>query len=235
MPDSHRRSRNLFQWNGCWSREQCRISLDIRLPPHLFQSIAAQRHHLMNVEPADDPIDHFHMTNGEAETALRRFLLSRGFSLSDELNQNGATGPDLIATSPSEQIYYIEVIGYKKTGPARSRDFYEGVFRALARVRLGARKVVLACPFTFQDGLDQRVKYLGEAWLRLGSSFPELELWFIYPRGTMLSYASWNYWGSRILDPPKIIDWTAKTSCRFGPPVNCAAKEFHERYERKFQ
>ena len=184
------------------------------------------------IEPAGEPKDRFHMTNVETETALRRFLLSRGFSLSDELTQNGATGPDIVATPPNGDAYFIEVIGYKKSAPARSRDFYEGLIRALARLSLGARRVVLACPYTFQDGLGQRVRYLDNAWLRIGHAFPELELWFVYTHGTSLSYASWNYWGRQTLDPPRIIDCSKRYPCRFGAPVSHSANEFHECYNR---
>jgi hypothetical protein len=172
------------------------------------------------------------MTNQETELALRTFLLSRSYELSEAVTINGATGVDIIARSSEGMTYYIEVIGYKKSPSQRSRDFYEAFFRAISRIRLGATRVVLACPWTFQDGLNQRVRYCDKAWLRIGSAFPELELWFVYPTGTQLSYASWNYWGNQILNPPEVIDCTHPFNCRFGVPAETASPEFHAIYNR---
>jgi hypothetical protein len=151
------------------------------------------------------------MTSAETEQNLRSFLLSRGYKLSQPLTINGATGPDLIAERDGLKTY-IEIIGYKASGSARSRDFYEAFFRCISRLRLGAEHIVLACPCHFRDGLRERVRNLGNAWLRLGTAFPELELWFVYPKPTVLGSAAWNAWGSEILDPPEIVTGLLRSS-----------------------
>lgn len=69
--------------------------------------VVIKRDELRMITPASPPTDRFHMTNQETESALRCFLVSRSFSLSDALTQNGATGVDIIAKSPDDTIYYI--------------------------------------------------------------------------------------------------------------------------------
>jgi hypothetical protein len=103
------------------------------------------------------------MTNAETEDNLRAFLSSRGYTLSKRLTINGATGPDLIAERDGLRTY-IEIIGYKASRSARSRDFYEAFFRCLSRLRLGAEHIVLACPCHFRNGLHDGF----ETWVKRG-------------------------------------------------------------------
>jgi hypothetical protein len=177
------------------------------------------------------------MTNAETETNLRAFLLSRGYTLSDPLTINGATGPDLIAERDGLKTY-IEIIGYKPSGSARSRDFYEAFFRCVSRLRLGADHIVLACPCHFRNGLLERIRNLGDAWLRLGSAFPELELWFVYPRPTKLSAAAWNSWGNEYLYPPEIVpeflNRAAVVRFPMGRPIAGSPPEYFEMYDRYY-
>ena len=104
-------------------------------------------------------------------------LLDEGFKLSPQLG-NGELGVDIIA---SKRIirYHIEVIGYKKTGPARSRDFYEVFFRAISRLNDGANKLVIALPIQFRVGFRSRVNQYRIGWERISKVIPELSIWFV--------------------------------------------------------
>jgi hypothetical protein len=140
------------------------------------------------------------VTSVATECALRTFLLSRGYTLSAPHAYNGATGPDVIAEKNGIKTV-IEVIGYKSSGSARSRDFYEAFFRCISRIKLTPDIVALACPIHFSLGIDDRTTVYGQSWFRLGNAFPELELWFVYPCGKKLDYAAWNYWAENYSRP----------------------------------
>jgi Holliday junction resolvase-like predicted endonuclease len=133
------------------------------------------------------------ISNNETERCLRACLEAEGYKLSSP-RENGETGVDLIAQKGME-IHYIEVIGFKKYPPARSKDFYEIFFRAVSRIKDGAQSIVIALPERFGNGLKQRAAQYGEAWKRIGDAFPELAIWlvnceqpFSYKRTT------WNEW-----------------------------------------
>ena len=134
-----------------------------------------------------------HVANNEAENCLRYCLRSEGYKLSAH-RKNGETGVDIIACKEDNQ-YYIEVIGFKKSPPARSKDFYEIFFRAISRLKDGAKQLVIALPERFGNGLNQRAAHYGEAWRRIGEAFPELEIWLI-KCGESKSYlkTKWNDW-----------------------------------------
>lgn len=134
------------------------------------------------------------------ELALRSYLSSLNYTLSPPHSFNGATGPDIVAEKNGVKTI-IEVIGYKAYGSARSRDFHEAFFRCISRIKLNADIVALACPIDFNNGIDDRTTVYGESWFRLGNAFPELELWFVFPCGTRLSYAAWNYWAEQYSRP----------------------------------
>ena len=72
------------------------------------------------------------VSNADVEQTLRSALSDEGFSLNSKRGY-GETGVDILATRYDER-YHIEVIGYKKSGPARAKDFYEAFFRALSRL-----------------------------------------------------------------------------------------------------
>ena len=82
--------------------------------------------------------------NKEAEAVLRIILEKEGFVQSRVL-KNGETGVDIYAQK-NEKKYYIEVIGFKKSAPTRSRDFYEVFFRAISRLKDGADYLIIALP-----------------------------------------------------------------------------------------
>ena len=74
--------------------------------------------------------------NEDVEQSLRGALAAEGFTMNPKLG-HGETGVDILATRHDEQ-YHIEVIGYKKSPPARAKDFYESFFRAISRLNQGA-------------------------------------------------------------------------------------------------
>lgn len=104
-------------------------------------------------------------------------LLDEGFKLSPQLG-NGELGVDIIASKRTIR-YHIEVIGYKKSGPARSRDFYEVFFRAISRLNDGANKLVIALPIQFRVGFPSRVNQYRIGWERISKVIPELSIWFV--------------------------------------------------------
>ena len=133
--------------------------------------------------------------NIDAERCLRSILQKEGYELSPERGY-GETGVDVIARHGTG-IFYIEVIGYKKSGPARAKDFYESFFRAVSRIKAGARRCVIALPINAKRGLPARANHYGEAWIRIGRAFPELEIWFIDVERNMIERSTWNQWGSQ--------------------------------------
>ena len=117
------------------------------------------------------------VSNNLVETCLRNILKEEGFKLNPKRG-NGERGVDIIA-SKGGVSHYIEVIGAKKQGPARSKDFYEGFFRTVSRLNDGAKNCALALPDSFGKGMNRRVKQHFEAWKRIGAAFPELEIWLV--------------------------------------------------------
>ena len=139
------------------------------------------------------------ISNEQAELCLRECLLKEGYDLTPKL-KNGQNGPDIIATKENEQLY-IEVIGFKKSPPARSRDFYEVFFRAISRLEKfksdadKTEKIIIALPEGFKNGLHKRAAHYGIAWKKLGDTFPELEIWLINCDSTPgCRRSKWNEW-----------------------------------------
>ncbi|MEK6651540.1 MAG: restriction endonuclease [Nitrospirota bacterium] len=143
------------------------------------------------------------ISNSDVEHCLRACLETEGYKLT-AIRKNGETGVDLIAKKENEE-YYIEVIGFKQSPPARSKDFYEIFFRAISRLKDGAKNIVIALPERFGKGLHQRASQYGEAWKRIGKTFPELEIWLINSTEPY-SYkrTSWNNWLPQQKNQP---DW----------------------------
>lgn len=117
------------------------------------------------------------MTNQETETILRNLLIRDGYRLSERL-ANGYTGVDILAEKEDE-ILFIEVIGCKKSNPARSKDFFEAFFRAISRLNNQANLCVIALPSQFRYGMPIRFSNYQKGWIRIGNAFPELKIWFI--------------------------------------------------------
>lgn len=128
----------------------------------------------------------------DTEKCLRSILSSKGFTLSPE-RVNGETGVDIIAVREQE-TFHIEVIGFKSSPPARSKDFYESFFRAISRLKDGANCCVIALPKRFERGLPARARQYGLAWERIGTNFPELQIWLVDTECRAYEPTSWNQW-----------------------------------------
>ena len=128
----------------------------------------------------------------DVEKSLRERLEDEGYTLSKQRNW-GETGVDILATNDRE-TFHIEVIGYKSSGPARAKDFYEVFFRAVSRLNDDASHCVIALPKQFEIGLPQRAKQHGIAWKRIGDAFPELEIWLIDVENKTYKKAEWESW-----------------------------------------
>jgi hypothetical protein len=129
----------------------------------------------------------------DVERCLRVCLEAEGYRLSAP-RKNGETGVDLIAEKGNDK-HFIEVIGFKASGPARARDFFEVFFRAVSRLGDGAESLVIALPQRFARGLNKKASHYGEAWKRIGNAFPELGMWLVHCE-CPCSYkrTSWNHW-----------------------------------------
>ena len=135
------------------------------------------------------------ISSHDAERCLRACLEAEGYKLSSP-RKNGETGVDLNASQGNE-VYDIEVIGFKESPPARSKDFYEVFFRAISRLKDGAESIVIALPERFGIGLNQRAAHYGEAWKRIGDAFPELEIWLVScEQPYSYKRKKWNEWSS---------------------------------------
>ena len=130
--------------------------------------------------------------NPEAEQCLRDLLEEEGYDLSYPL-RNGETGVDIKATK-GDDVWHIEVIGYKSSPPARSKDFYEVFFRAVSRLDDDATHCVIAIPEQARAGLPQRVQQYQTAWRRIAKAFPELEIWLVDVESKQYSRSTWGDW-----------------------------------------
>ena len=133
------------------------------------------------------------ITNPETENCLRGLLKKEGYTLSNT-KLHGETGTDIIATINNEELH-IEVIGFKKSGPARAKDFYEVFFRAVSRLNnKNCKSCIIALPDNFKIGLPLRVKQHEVAWQRIAKTFPELEIWLVDTINNRYRKTFWGYW-----------------------------------------
>lgn len=131
--------------------------------------------------------------NKDVEKSLRHFLQDNGYKLEIPERKNGETGVDIIALRDGKG-WHIEVIGFKESPPARSKDFYEVFFRAISRLKDGAEHIAIALPDRFRNGLPQRAKQYGIGWQRIGDAFPELEIWLVDAENNKVETTKWNDW-----------------------------------------
>lgn len=129
----------------------------------------------------------------QVESILRKLLPQRRYKLLNRPRTRGETGADIIAQKDGTKVF-IECIGFQEVPPLRSKQFYEVFFRAVSRLKNGARKCVMALPIRFKDGMNQRAKHYGEAWKRIGDVFPELEIWFVDVENDAYEEHKWNDW-----------------------------------------
>jgi hypothetical protein len=129
------------------------------------------------------------MTNRETEIILRQVLEKQGFELNPQ-RVHGEHGVDILAKMDDRSLH-IECIGYKKSGSARAKDFFEGFFRSVSRLNDDARECIIALPSDHKIGINRRVSQHRVAWERIGRAFPELKVWFVNSSGSYDEYG-WN-------------------------------------------
>lgn len=132
------------------------------------------------------------VSSGQVKSVVRAELERRGYALSAERGF-GETGTDIIAQRNNEALH-IEAIAFKKSPPARAKDFYESFFRAVSRLDAKATRCIIALPSRFRMGLPQRAKAIGPAWRRIGNAFPELEIWLVDVSLHVIKETKWNSW-----------------------------------------
>ena len=122
--------------------------------------------------------------NAELGRSLRAMLERDGYVLNRE-RVHGETGVDIIARKETDETH-IEVIGYKSSGPARAKDFYECFFRTVSRIKDGAQRCVMALHCQAECGLPARARQK-----RIGFAFPELEVWLVDPEAATYRPTTW--------------------------------------------
>jgi len=133
------------------------------------------------------------LSNNATELCLRSILEKEDYALNDQL-KNGETGTDIIAEKDNTKLY-IEVIGYKKKGPSRAKDFYEVFFRAVSRLNdPDCRHCIIAIPSAAKLGLPLRANHHKVAWKRIAHSFPELEIWLVDYKTKTVEKTFWGCW-----------------------------------------
>jgi hypothetical protein len=132
------------------------------------------------------------VSNAEIENCLREILIREAYSLSPQ-RSHGQAGVDILAMREGER-YHIETIGYKASGSARAKDFYEGFFRIVSRLNDGAIHCVLALSHSAATGLPARAKQHRVAWLRIADAFPELEIWLVDTQSRTYKRSTWREW-----------------------------------------
>ena len=131
--------------------------------------------------------------NIDTENCLRELLRNEGYNLSPT-KKAGELGTDIIATKNNEK-WYIEVIGYKKSGPACSKDFFEVFFRAISRLNhKNCRHCVIAMPNKSRNGLPLRTKIYKVSWKRIANTFPKLEIWLVDTENKKYFKTTWLEW-----------------------------------------
>ena len=136
--------------------------------------------------------------NIEVEDILRDLLKNEGCSLSSRRGY-GETGVDIIAMKEG-QTWHIECIGYKSSGSARAKDFYESFFRIVSRLNDGAQHLVIALAKRAETGLPARVNQHKVAWKRIALAFPELEIWLVDTDNRSYSRTTWAEWSGAELE-----------------------------------
>jgi len=132
------------------------------------------------------------VTSKDVEAIVRLALEQEGYKTSAERG-HGETGTDIVAER-GDEVLHIEAIAFKKSPPARAKDFYEAFFRAVSRLEHDATACVIALPSRFGMGLPQRAKAIGCAWDRIGGAFPELKIWLVDTHECSIRRTEWSSW-----------------------------------------
>ena len=176
------------------------------------------------------------VTGDQIETTLRKLLPQRGYKLLNKPRTQGETGADIIAKKNHEEVF-IECIGYQENPPLRSKQFYEGFFRSVSRLKDGATRCVLALPARFNKGRKLRAEQYGEAWTRIGNAFPELEIWPVSVKENTYYECKWNDWpkspSGTVLSADAILQCTEEShlnrcNTNVRDIYNKIKKSFHE-------
>ena len=118
------------------------------------------------------------VANEAVVDALRAALQRKGYSILPK-RPFGAQGADIVAEKGDEKLV-AEVIGYKAAGPSRRSDFAVASWAAIGRVDQHPNtKVAIALPSQFIQGFGARLDSRRGVWKRIGTAFPELEIWFV--------------------------------------------------------
>ncbi len=135
----------------------------------------------------------FTVTNIETENCLRELLKKEGYKLSGK-GGLGKLGSDIKATKDNE-VWHIEVAGFKKQGVERVKDFYEAFFQAVSRLNnKDCKHCIIAMPEESRKSLPIRAKIYKVAWERIAKAFPELEIWLVDVENKKYQRTPWIYW-----------------------------------------
>jgi hypothetical protein len=132
------------------------------------------------------------VSNADLESCLREILERQEYALTRR-RPHGATGVDIVATKGGES-WHIECIGYKSSGPARAKDFYESFFRIVSRLNDGAKHCIVALSNRAEVGLPARARQHAVAWERIAKAFPELEIWLVDIDRKAYARTTWLDW-----------------------------------------
>ena len=133
------------------------------------------------------------VSNEEVEQCLRALLVAEGYEMNPP-RAYGEIGTDVIAERDGD-AWHIEVIGYKKHGPARAKDFFEVFFRSVSRLNDSRVKhCVIAVAKQAEAGLPARASHHRVAWQRIATAFPELKLWLVDVDNRSYERTSWGDW-----------------------------------------
>lgn len=144
------------------------------------------------------------ITSESVDNAVRSVLAADGYIVSAS-RRHGENGVDLLATK-GRRRWYIETIAFHTSPSKRASDFYQAFFRAISRLQHGAKRIAIALPQRFAQGLPQRAAHHGEGWRRLGITFPELEIWLVDCARPSLERTRWSDWLDGNSDiPPRSV------------------------------
>lgn len=114
----------------------------------------------------------------EVEELVRRKLDNQGFKMNHHKKIEGVS-PDIIAEKDDMHLY-VEVIGFKSSPKAATRDFYEVFFRAFAQLEQpDSEYIIIAMPIQFLKDMKKRIESMKNSWVRLCIAFPEIRVYFV--------------------------------------------------------
>ncbi|MBP6739398.1 MAG: hypothetical protein KA146_05380 [Leptospiraceae bacterium] len=112
------------------------------------------------------------------EELVRKKLDSQGYKMNHHQDRVGVS-PDIIAEK-DDVVLYVEVIGFKSSARAATRDFYEVFFRAFAQLEQpDSDQIIIAMPIQFLKDMKKRIESMKNGWVRLCIAFPEITVYFV--------------------------------------------------------